>query len=144
MMKILHVIANLAPRYGGQPKACFEMVRAVAGLGHDVCIYTTNQDGPVELDVSINQLVFKDGVEIRYFPIHHPRFWGCSIPLARALRKAIRKYDIVHIHFLYLFHNMVAAHYCRKYNVAYLIRPYGNGHLSTYAANYHQGRALPS
>ena len=101
------------------------MARAVAGLGHGVSIYTTNQDGPVELDVPVDQQVFKDGVKIRYFPIQHPRFWGFSIPLAQALRKAIRKYDIVHIHSLYLFHNMAAAHYCRKYNVPYLIRPHG-------------------
>ena len=137
-MKILHVIANLAPRYGGPPKACFEMARAVANLGHAVSIYTTNQDGPVELDVPINQPVFKDGVEIRHFPIQHPRFWGCSIPLARALRKAIREYDIVHIHSLYLFHNMVAAHYCRKYNVAYLIRPHGT--LDPYIYKRHRLR----
>ncbi len=101
------------------------MARAVAGLGHGVSIYTTNQDGPVELDVPVDQQVFKDGVKIRYFPIQHPRFWGFSIPLAQALRKTIRKYDIVHIHSLYLFHNMAAAHYCRKYNVPYLIRPHG-------------------
>ena len=73
----------------------------------------------------VDQQVFKDGVKIRYFPIQHPRFWGFSIPLAQALRKTIRKYDIVHIHSLYLFHNMAAAHYCRKYNVPYLIRPHG-------------------
>jgi len=124
-MKILHVIANLAPRYGGPAKACFEMARAVAGLGHSVSIYTTNQDGPGELNVPLNQPVFKDGVEIRYFPVQHPRFLGFSVPLALALRKTIREYDIVHIHSLYLFHNMVAAHYCRKNNVPYLIRPHG-------------------
>lgn len=124
-MKILHVIANLAPRYGGPPKACFEIARAVANLGHAVSIYTTNQDGPSELDVPTDQPVFKDGVEIRYFPIQHPRFWVLSIPLACALRKAIREYDVVHIHSLYLFHGIVAAYYCRKYNVPYLIRPHG-------------------
>ena len=50
-MKILHVIANLAPRYGGPSKACWEMARAVAQLGHQVSIYTTNQDGPGILPV---------------------------------------------------------------------------------------------
>ena len=137
-MKILHVIANLAPRYGGPPKACFEMASAVAGLGHAVSIYTTNQDGPVELDVPVGQPVFKDGVEIRYFPIQHPRFWGFSIPLAQALRKTIRDYDIVHIHSLYLFHNMVAANYCRKYNIPYLICSHGT--LDPYIYKRHRLR----
>lgn len=124
-MKILHVIANLATRYGGPPKACFEMARAVARLGHEVGIYTTNQDGPTELEVSAVSPILKDGVEIRYFPVQHPRFWGFSLPLARALRKVVREFDIVHIHSLYLFHNTVAAHYCRKYDVPYLVRPHG-------------------
>jgi len=101
------------------------MARAVASLGHNVSIYTTNQDGPVELYVPVGQPVFKDGVEIQHFPVQHPRFWSFSIPLALALRETIRDYDIVHIHSLYLFHNMVAAHYCRKYNLPYLIRPHG-------------------
>ena len=88
-MKILHVIANLAPRYGGPSKACREMARAVAQLGHEVSIYTTNQDGPGELEVPLGQPVWQEGVEIRYFPIQAPRFWGTSLPLALALRRQI-------------------------------------------------------
>ncbi len=97
----------------------------MASLGHAVSIYTTNQDGLSELKVPTNQPVFRDGVEIRYFPIQHPRFWIFSIPLARAVHKVIPEVDIVHIHSLYVFHDIVAAHYCRKYNVPYLIRPHG-------------------
>ena len=82
-MNILYVIANLAPRYGGPPKACFEMARAMAKLGHNVSIYTTNQDGLIELKVPIGSPFHKEGVVIRYFPIQRPRFWGYSFPLAR-------------------------------------------------------------
>jgi glycosyltransferase involved in cell wall biosynthesis len=124
-MRILHVLANLAPRYGGPPKACFEMARSVAKLGHAVSIYTTNQDGPTELNVPTDSPVYRDGVEICYFPIQHPRFWGFSLPLALQLRSAVKEHDIVHIHSLYLFHDLVAPHYCRKYDVPYLIRPHG-------------------
>jgi glycosyltransferase involved in cell wall biosynthesis len=124
-MKILHVIANLAPRYGGPSKACWEMARAVAQLGHEVSIYTTNQDGPVELDVTLDRPVYRDGVEIRYFPIQPPRFWGTSLPLALGLRQKIPASDLVHIHSLYLFHNLVAGYYCRRYHIPYLMRPHG-------------------
>ena len=79
-MTILHVIANLAPRYGGPSKACFEMARAVASLGPNVSIYTTNQDGPFELDVPTDQPVFKNGVEIRYFPIYPLYLFLLDIP----------------------------------------------------------------
>jgi len=110
----------------------------MAGLGHTVSIYTTNQDGPTELDEPTELPVFREGLETRYFPIQHPRFWGFSLPLARALRKATREYDIVHIHSLYLFHNMIEAHYCREYDVPYLIMPHGT--LDPYIFERHRFR----
>ena len=124
-MKILHVIASLAPRYGGPPKACWEMARAVAQLGHEVSIYTTNQDGPGELAVPLGQPVWQEGVEIRYFPIQPPRFWGTSLPLALGLRHKVPASDLVHIHSLYFFHSLVAGHYCRQNAIPYLVRPHG-------------------
>jgi glycosyltransferase involved in cell wall biosynthesis len=124
-MKILHVIANLAPRYGGPSQACWEMARAVARLGHEVSIYTTNQDGPGELAVPVDGPVWRDGVEVRYFPIQTPRFWGTSLPLALALRRKVPASDLVHIHSLYLFHDLVAGHWCRCFAVPYLMRPHG-------------------
>jgi glycosyltransferase involved in cell wall biosynthesis len=124
-MKILHVIANLVPRYGGPSQACWEMARAVARLGHEVSIYTTNQDGTGELEVPLDRPVHRDGVEVRYFPIQAPRFWGTSLPLARALRRKVPASDLVHIHSLYLFHDLVAGHWCRRYRVPYLVRPHG-------------------
>jgi glycosyltransferase involved in cell wall biosynthesis len=124
-MKILHVLANIAPRYGGPPKACRDMARAVAALGHEVSIYTTNQDGPGELAVPLDQPVSEAGVEIRYYPIQPPRFWGTSLPLARALQERISQVDLVHLHSLYLFHDLATGHYCRRYGVPYVMQPHG-------------------
>lgn len=137
-MKILHVIANLAPRYGGPAKACVAMAQAVARLGHQVSIYTTNQDGPGELAAPLDRPVRQEGVEIRYFPIQPPRFWGTSWPLARALAQTMRDYDLCHIHSLYLFHDLVAGHYCRKYEIPYLMRPHGT--LDPYIYRRHRLR----
>jgi glycosyltransferase involved in cell wall biosynthesis len=137
-MKILHVIANLAPRYGGPAKACVAMAQAVARLGHAVSIYTTNQDGPGELAVPLDRPVSKDGVAIHYFPIQPPRFWGTSWPLARALSQKIKEFDLLHIHSLYLFHDLVAGHYCRQYGIPYLIRPHGT--LDPYIHRRHRWR----
>jgi glycosyltransferase involved in cell wall biosynthesis len=137
-MKILHVIANLVPRYGGPSQACWEMARAVAQLGHQVSIYTTNQDGPGELEVPLDRPVQRDGVEVRYFPIQAPRFWGTSLPLALALRRKVPASDLVHIHSLYLFHDLVAGHWCRRYAVPYLVRPHGT--LDPFMHRRHRGR----
>jgi len=137
-MKILHVIANLAPRYGGPSKACIEMARAVAKQGHDVTIATTNQDGTGVLDVPLNQPILKDGVTIYYFPIQFPRFLGASWPLANFLKHQIKQFDVVHIHSLYLFHNAIAEYYCHRYHIPYLIRPHGT--LDPYIYHRHRLR----
>jgi glycosyltransferase involved in cell wall biosynthesis len=139
-LKILHVIANLAPRYGGPPKACLEMARASARLGNEVHIYTTNQDGNSELTVPTDRVVQQDGVSIRYFPIQRPKFWGTSLPLARALKEKIPDVDIVHIHSLYLFHTAVSALYCEKFQTPYVIRPHGT--LGPYIYKRHRFRKL--
>jgi glycosyltransferase involved in cell wall biosynthesis len=140
-MKILHVIANLAPRYGGPYKACWEMARAVAALGHEVSIYTTNQDGPGTLEVPVDRPVWREGVEIRYFPVQPPRYWGTSLPLARALGGKIKASDLVHVHSLYLFHDLVAGYYCRVHGVPYLIQPHGS--LDPFIQRRHRWRKRP-
>ncbi|MDO3675758.1 glycosyltransferase [Paenibacillus ehimensis] len=137
-MKILHVIANLAPRYGGPAKAIMGMTRSLAERGHQVTIFTTNQDGPGTLDVPLYEPMHKDGVEIRYFPIQQPKFWGTSFGLAKALEEHIPNYDIVHTHSLYLFHNLVSGHYCRKFGVPYIVRPHGT--LDPYIYQRNRGR----
>jgi glycosyltransferase involved in cell wall biosynthesis len=137
-MKILHVIANLAPRYGGPSKACWEMARAVAHLGHQVSIYTTNQDGPEVLPVPTDRPVWREGVEVRYFPVQSPRFWSTSWPLARALRQEIKHVDLVHLHNLYLFHDLATGYCCRVFGVPYLIQPHGS--LDPFIYRRHRGR----
>ncbi len=88
-MKILHVIASLAPRYGGPSKACLELCYELARRGERVAIYTTNIDGNGELNVPLGLPVCRDGVEIRYFPVQPPRYYKFSLPLARPRRPPI-------------------------------------------------------
>ena len=116
----------MAPRYGGPSTACWEMARAVAHLGHEVSIFTTNQDGSGQLEVPTDRPVWRDGVEVRYFPVQPPRFWGTSWSLGRALRQKIPTVDLVHVHSLYLFHDLVAGRHCRTCGVPYLIQPHGS------------------
>lgn len=137
-MRILHVIATLAPRYGGPPKDCFELCRELARRGDEVAIYTTNIDGDGDLEVPLEEPQRVEGVEIRYFPGRWLRAYAFSLPLARALRVAIPRYDIVHIHALYLFSSLVAAHYCQRFGVPYLVKPHGV--LDPYLYRRHRGR----
>ena len=125
-MKILHVIANLAPRYGGPAKACVEMAQAVARLGHEVQhLYhqpgrprgTGGASGPAGLARwRGNPLLSHPAAPVLgRLPGPWPGPWA----------KKSKNMICVHIHSLYLFHDLVAGHYCRKYGVPYLIRPHG-------------------
>lgn len=140
-LKILHVIPYMAPRYGGPPKACFEMARAVAAKGHEVSIYSTDIDGSGRLRVDTARSHVRDRVAIRYFPVQRPRFWCFSAPLLRALRANVRKFDVAHLHSLYLFPGIAAAHFCRKHGVPYLVRPHGS--LAPYHFRRHRLRKIP-
>jgi len=137
-MRILHVIASVAPRYGGPSQVCLELCRELARRGHEVSIFTTNVDGKGELAVTVGRPIRADGVEIRYFPIQPPRRYAFSIPLARALKAQVMSYDVAHIHSLYLFPQTVAAHYCRRYGVPYIVRPHGT--LAPYHFRRHRLR----
>jgi glycosyltransferase involved in cell wall biosynthesis len=75
---------------------------------------------------------------MRYFPIQPPRFWGTSWPLARALQQEIKGVDLVHVHSLYFFHDLVSGHYCRLFGVPYLIQPHGS--LDPFIYYHHRGR----
>ncbi len=137
-LRILHVIASLAPRYGGPSQVCLELCQELAKSGERVSIYTTNLDGPGAQDVPCHVPVWVNGVEVRYFPVRTPRRYALSPPLAHALRRTIPEQDVVHIHSLYFFPSTVAAHYCRRAGVPYLVRPHGT--LDPYHFRHHRGR----
>mgnify|MGYP001099494205 CR=1 FL=1 len=137
-MKILHVIASVAPRYGGPSKLVLELCREVGKQQQDVTIFTTNIDGKQNLDVPLNTPVEVEGIKVWYFPVQFPREYKFSMPMLNQLRTQVQNYDIVHIHSIYLFHTLIAAHYCRKFKVPYLIRPHGI--LDPFIRNRHSCR----
>jgi glycosyltransferase involved in cell wall biosynthesis len=137
-MRILHVIASLAPRYGGPSKVLPEMCRALAARGHDVEVFTTNIDGPSTLPVSVGVPQALGGATVTYFGAHWPRSYKASLGLARALHDRVDSFDVVHIHSLYLFHTSAASLCARRRRVPYLIRPHGT--LDPYHRARHRGR----
>ncbi len=114
------------------------MARAQVELGNDVSIYTTNQDGAGTLDVPTYRPVLREGVDIRYFPIQHPKRWGASFPMAMALKKKIPGIDIVHIHTPYMFHTFITASLCDRFSIPYVLTPHGT--LDPYIYNRHRLR----
>jgi glycosyltransferase involved in cell wall biosynthesis len=129
-LKILHVFSALAPRYGW----AFDMMSGLCGQqarrGHGVTVFSTNLDWERTLDVPLDQPVFTNGVEVRYFPVADVqnrlvRKFAYSRRLAHALSERIRDYDIVHLHGLMLFPVLAAGYNCRAAGVPYVLSPYG-------------------
>lgn len=124
-MRILHVIADLAQERGGPAEACVQMARGLAELGHEVRVLATNRGvASGESPWWTDQL---DGarLDIQLYPIHFPQFFAASFPLAAAIKESVPNADVVHLHSLYLFHDMVTGRCCERYGVPYIVRPHG-------------------
>ena len=137
-MNVLHVIGSVAPRYGGPSIAVAGMAKALINRGHHIEIFTTDVDGPSRLPVPTEKQTDWRGVPTTFFPVSRPRSYATSLSLGAALVRRIGNYDILHIHSLYLFHSMVAGHYCRQFNVPYLVRPHGT--LDPFHRRHHRLR----
>jgi glycosyltransferase involved in cell wall biosynthesis len=126
-LRILHVVPTYFPavRYGGPIFAVHGLCRALAARGHHVEVFTTNVDGPGDTEVPLNAPVRLDGVEVSYFPSRNLRrlFW--SPPLARALKADLSRFDVVHLHSVFLWPTWAAARAARNARVPYLVSPRG-------------------
>jgi len=137
-MRILHLIGGVGESNGGPGRACLRMAEATAALGHDVMVLTTNQDGTESLDVPLGRPAAAGQARIVYCPIQRPRFFGTSIPLARAAHQLVAEADVVHLHSMYLFHDAVGGFECARAKTPYLLRPHGT--LDPYLAHRHRFR----
>lgn len=116
-MKVAHVIGSLSQDHGGPSTAVVGMCRALASLGVHVEIVTTDegQSPPVETH----------GVICHTFPVHAPHGYAASWLMARWLQRNLKRFDLVHIHSLYLFHTFVASRICLRAGIPYVVRPHG-------------------
>jgi glycosyltransferase involved in cell wall biosynthesis len=126
-MRILQVVATLAPRQGGPSIACPELSRELAQQGHEVSIYASDVDGLGKLDVPLDRPVIDSGVEIHYFRgISEPSRYMFSLDMWRALRDRVATFDAVHIYSVYGFSSSAAAYWCRQRHVPHLVHPHGS------------------
>ncbi len=126
-MRILHVMPHYYPavRYGGPVRSVHGLAAATAALGHEVHVYTTNVDGSSISDVPTEVPVVRDGVSIWYFPAGLGRKVFRSPAMSRKLEKTIAAFDVVHIHYVWVWSTVAAAAAARRHNVPYLLAPRG-------------------
>jgi glycosyltransferase involved in cell wall biosynthesis len=126
-MRILHVVPSYLPavRYGGPIFAVHGLCQALAARGHEMNVFTTNIDGPGVTSTPIATPVNLDGVQIRYFPCPLLRRLYWSPALGRALHREIDKFDIVHLHSVFLWPTWAAARAARNAGIPYVLSPRG-------------------
>jgi glycosyltransferase involved in cell wall biosynthesis len=126
-MRILHVIPHYYPavRYGGPIRSVHGLASASASLGNDVHVYTTNVDGASVSAVPTGAPVDRDGVKVWYFPTQLGRRVFRSPAMNRALDATAATFDLVHIHYVWVWPTVVAAAAARKHRVPYILAPRG-------------------
>ncbi len=126
-MRILHVVPSYLPavRYGGPIVSVHALCAALVRRGHEVEVFTTNVDGDGVSDVPIDQPVFIDGVKVNYFPASKLRRLYHSPVMASALSSDMHRFDLIHLHSVFLWPTWAAARAARKANIPYVISPRG-------------------
>ena len=126
-MRVLHVVPGISPQFGA-PGNVTALLRYQMKYGVDATLATTNADvGGRRLDVPLNQAIIRDGVTCIFHnvPAIGSR-WKLAPSLARMLRREVRSYDLVHIHWLYDFSSIAAARVAVAAGVPFVIQPRGS------------------
>jgi glycosyltransferase involved in cell wall biosynthesis len=126
-MRILQVVPTYYPavRYGGPIFAVHGLCRALAARGHELHVFTTNIDGAGITATPVATPVDLDGVQITYFPCPLVRRLYWSPALGQALRHQIGKFDLVHLHTVFLWPTWAAARAARNIGIPYVLSPRG-------------------
>jgi glycosyltransferase involved in cell wall biosynthesis len=120
-LRVLQVIASIADINGGASTAMWSTLDALRLRNVDVDLVTTNEDGLNRLmDVPFGEFIRQRDHRVRYFPARGDRY-TTSWPLAAWLLRHVREYDIVHIHGLFRFAPVVAAHAAMVRGVPYVL-----------------------
>jgi glycosyltransferase involved in cell wall biosynthesis len=126
-MKILHVVPTYYPavRYGGPIRSVHGLASALAAQGHEVHVYTTNADGQGISSVPLHRPERLDGVTVWYFATNIGRRLYRSRRMGQMLNLNVAKFDVVHLHSVFLWPTSAAALAARRARVPYVLSPRG-------------------
>ncbi len=124
-LKVLHIIPAISPSYGGPTTAVLEICRALIAKGVEAEIATTNADEHQNLDIRLGEKIKHQDISTIFFPRSVRTKYAFSWPLTHWIKKNIKNYDLVHIHYIFCYPTLVAAHYARKFGIPYVVSPVG-------------------
>lgn len=137
-MKVLHVLPSLSARIGGPAISVVESALALRACGVESTIFATDMAEavsakrhrrvmPADLPAGADQL------DVRLFAARWPYRLAFAPLMQRALDEAAPRYDVVHIHMLFMYPQFAAYRAARRYGVPYIVSPCGalDPHLRT-------------
>jgi len=127
-MKILQIVPSISLVYGGPSQMVLGLSAALAQLGQEVTIITTDSNGDTgqaPLDVPLGVPVSQNGYQIYYFPCSPFRRYKFSLDLFTWLANRAKDYDIAHIHALFSPVSSISAFIARYRQLPYILRPLG-------------------
>ncbi len=111
--------------YGGPTLAISFMCRALARLGVEIEVFTTNANGKDNLDVPLECPMQIGGVQVTYFPrlSRLPYFWSPS--LARACFRQGGDFDLLHVNGVFNHLSRITADSASRHKRPFVISPHG-------------------
>lgn len=127
-LRILQIVPSISLVYGGPSQMVLGLSAALATLGVEVTIITTDANGDEDqppLEVALQKPISQDGYEIIYFRCSPWRRYKFSWQLAQWLWHNAHRYDVAHIHALFSPVSTIAATIARLRHLPYILRPLG-------------------
>jgi glycosyltransferase involved in cell wall biosynthesis len=118
VLRILHLIPGLA-NASGPTHVVTRYAERFATRGHEVSVFHVSGRGK-------DAVQLPEGIEDRSFPATYAKGWAYSPALATAMEDELCRFDIVHVHSLWCYPNLVMRRLARRKHVPYVIRPAGS------------------
>jgi glycosyltransferase involved in cell wall biosynthesis len=123
-MRVLHLIPYMHPSAGGPPVVADQWCAGLPEVGVDAEILTTDAYADAESDDSWLR-EYRDRYPVQVLPHRGPKGFGFSPAMRPAFLAALKRVDIVHLHNLWGYTNQIAARYCTKHGVPFVVSPHG-------------------
>lgn len=119
-MRILQVIEFFSPSMGGSAQVAYQIARQLAALGHDVTVVSSNYsaDGSRFPQEDFNTQLFPAIFSRAGFYVS-PGLMGWA-------REYLSEYDIIHLHNVRTFQNMVIGREARRLGIPYVLSAHGS------------------
>jgi glycosyltransferase involved in cell wall biosynthesis len=127
--KVLQVIPSIADRTGGPAAAVLESSRVLSERGLTCTVLTTDlgeaASAARHTRITPQANIIAPEIDLRMYRAQQPRRLAFSAPLARAVRSAVREYDVIHIHSLFLFPQYAAYKAASRAGIPFIVSPCG-------------------